>query len=1118
MIKDGDIIKGPFWSEPLKLDKVTKNGDYVRVIGSTLRSKTYVNQILDSQQLEKVEVINRIVDFSSKADDIFFVVEATRFRYASLFDPFLAMNTSKIDPLPFQIEAVYGYILKQPRIRFLIADDPGAGKTIMAGLVIKELKLRKIVSRILIVVPGHLKDQWRRELKERFNEKFIVLDRAIINNSYGENPWESNDQLIVSMDFAKQNDIVQSLSSAYWDLVIVDEAHKMAAYSYGNKTDKTQRYKLGEVLSKRSNHLLFLTATPHKGDSENFRLFLDLLYPGFFSSAEMLEESLKNRDNPLFIRRLKEDLRDFEGRPIFTRRFVKTIEFTLSDEEMELYNELSEYIANEYNKLKSDNKRRNAAFTIVILQRRMASSIMALLKSLERRRKKLENILKQGQTWITKESNKFTSIEDIEDLEELEEKDRWKIEEEWETLTSANNTAELRNEISTISRLIENAKRILNTERETKLSRLRQAIEQGFHEAREMNGNPKILIFTESKDTLDYLVGKIKEWGYNVNSIDGSMKMEERIDAERRFKNDTEIMVATEAAGEGINLQFCHIMINYDIPWSPVRLEQRMGRIHRYGQQKDVHIFNFVASNTREGQVLFQLLEKLDEIKENLGSDKVFDVIGEIFPEDKFYDLITNAIVKAKSMDEILSEIDIKVDVDYIAKIKAILSESLATKFIDYTKIREMMEKSEEYRLVPEYVERFFKRGFVKAGGKFNQTKDAFITIDSMPYDIREISEGVDFKNRFGTVGKSYRKITFDKEKAFKNPDAEFVSFGHPLFEALLEYLLKAFGDSAMNGATFRDPSGRYEGLIWFYIAEVKDGKGEVAGRKIITLYEHGNKCCEIGPSILWDLAPLDNPNEQSQNLEDQEGVVLSFVINAVQKYKEELSIERERQARIKEKYGLKSLEQIIWDLDRDILKLEENMKSGQDTQLAIRNKKEQLKKYTQNKETLAKEIEQERSLTISIPELLTVVRVIPDKAEMVEDEDIEKIGMQVVTEYEKSQGRIPEDVSKENLGFDIRSKDQKEVRYIEVKARAGIGNVALTPNEWYKASILKDKYWLYIVTGASTKPVLHIVRNPAENLKAIEELGTVMYVVNFSEWKDKETEVIQWKQKTRDS
>jgi len=325
MIKEGNIIKGSFWDEPVKIDKLEELGDYIRVIGSTMHSKEHIDQLIKKDELNNVEILEKIIDFSAPPEESFFTIESIRFKYASLFDPLLAMNISKIDPLPFQIEAVYGYVLKQPRVRFLIADDPGAGKTIMAGLIIKELKLRRLARRILIVVPGHLKDQWRRELKEKFDEKFVVLDRHTFNAHYGENPWEKNDQVITSIDFAKQEEILPTLSSVHWDLVVVDEAHKMAAYRYGDKFSRTQRYKLGEVLSKTSNHLLFLTATPHKGDPENFRLFLDLLVPGFFASSEMVEESLKNKDNPLFIRRLKEDLKDFEGKPIFTRRFPKPL-------------------------------------------------------------------------------------------------------------------------------------------------------------------------------------------------------------------------------------------------------------------------------------------------------------------------------------------------------------------------------------------------------------------------------------------------------------------------------------------------------------------------------------------------------------------------------------------------------------------------------------------------------------------------------------------------------------------------------------------------------------------------------------------------------------------------
>ena len=607
MVRAGNVIKGHFWNEPVKVEKIEEIGDYIRIVGSTIYSRQYVNTVMKKEEAGELETIETAPDLSSNPEVVFSVIEATRFKYASLFDPLLAMNVSKIDPLPFQIEAVYGYVLKQPRIRFLIADDPGAGKTIMAGLIIKEMKLRRLARRTLIVVPGHLKDQWRRELKDKFDEKFVMLDRPTFNAHYGENPWERNEQVITSIDFAKQEEILPTLSSVHWDLVIVDEAHKMAAYRYGNKVSKTQRYKLGEVLSKTSNHLLFLTATPHRGDPENFRLFLDLLMPGFFASSQMVEESLKNRDNPLFIRRLKEDLKDFEGKPIFTGRFPKTIKFNLHDREKDLYNDVSRYVVEQYNRALQQDKKRNVAFALMILQRRMASSTYALLQSLKRRKERLKKILKG------EEEQKEVSV-DFEAIEDLEESERWEKEKEWEGISLAKDPEELKQEIETLETLIEKAKGIVRSESEVKLSELRKAIEEGFKRIRDMNGNPKILIFTESKDTLEYLVKKIKNWGYRVNFIHGGMNIEERIKAEKIFRDEADIMVATEAVGEGINLQFCHIMINYDIPWNPNRLEQRMGRIHRYGQQRDVYIFNLVADDTREGKVLAKLFDKLKEI------------------------------------------------------------------------------------------------------------------------------------------------------------------------------------------------------------------------------------------------------------------------------------------------------------------------------------------------------------------------------------------------------------------------------------------------------------------------------------------------------------------------
>jgi len=1099
MLKSGSIVKGVFWKEPVKIDKIDEINGYLHIIGKTLHSGLHVDQLLKKDDLHLLQVVDSSFDFSAKSEETFLYLEGLRFKYASLFDPFLAMHVSKIEPLPFQIDAVYGYILKQPHIRFLIADDPGAGKTIMAGLIIKELKLRSHLKRILIVVPGHLKDQWRREMKEKFDETFIVFDRNTLNAHYGENPWLKNDQIITSLDFAKQEDILTSLSSSHFDLVIVDEAHKLSAYRYGNKLDRTQRYRLGEVLSKITHHLLFLTATPHKGDPENFRLFLDLLMPGFFATNQMVEESLKNKDNPLFIRRLKEDLKDFEGKPIFTRRFPKTIRFHLSDPEKELYNELSRYVIEQYNKALETDTKRNIAFALMILQRRMASSTYALMRSLERRKQRLEKIIK-GEETLKKESP--LSMDEIEDFEEEE---RWEKEREWETLTVAQNISELKEEIKTVDFLIDKAKKIIRTEQETKLLELRNAIEEGFQKIKEMQGKPKILIFTESKDTLDYLVEKIKSWGYTVNYIHGGMNLEDRIRAEKTFRDETEIMVATEAAGEGINLQFCHIMINYDIPWNPNKLEQRMGRIHRFGQQKDVYIFNLVADDTREGKVLAKIFEKLEEIRTKLGSDKVFDVIGEVFEGKNLYQLILDAVTNAKSLDDILKELDITPDEAYLSRIRDALGESLATKVIDYTRIKEMAERAREYRLIPEYVEGYFKKAFQKAGGKFRESKEGFISIDAIPYPIREIAERSEFKGSFGLLMKKYPRATFDKDLALKNPDAEFISFGHPLFEALLEWVRQNFAEEVKKGATFKDPSGLLNGYLWFYLGEIRDGKGEISGRKIFAIYDNGNTCREINPAILWDLAPSTERSENSFLPEEKR--VLSFVINASENYKEELLRERKRQAEIKKKYGLKSLDYLIGKLDEELAELYMRQALGEKVDLPILNKDEQKRRYEEARKNLEREIEQEQALTLSMPELITVLRVFPEKGAVVEDEDIERIGMEIAIEYEKLQGRRPEDVSKENLGFDIRSIGGNEIRYIEVKARAGEGEIALTSNEWFKAKRFKEQYFLYVISHAATNPTLHIIQNPAESLKPIEKIEIVRFIVPQEEWQKKRIE-----------
>ncbi|PWV37726.1 MAG: helicase [Desulfurococcaceae archaeon] len=1129
MIEEDSIIKGPQWQEPVEVKKAEDMGNYIRIVGAMIYSKTYVDELLPKSELTKIKIEEPFPDFSAPADEALLAIEAERYRLAPTYDPLLAVNISKIDPLPFQIEAVYERILKLPRIRFLLADDPGAGKTIMAGLVYKELKIRGLVNRTLIVVPGHLVDQWVRELREKFQEHFTPIDREHFKTHYGINPWEKESRVITSMDFAKQDDILPSLENVRWDLVIVDEAHKMAAYRYGNKSKKTQRYRLGEVLSRKTTHMLFLTATPHKGDPENFRLLLDLLRPGFFTTQKFIQQFLRDEDNTIFIRRLKEDLRDPEGKPLFTKRYPKTIKFRLSDTEAELYNELSHYIVSQYNLAlrRTKKERRNVAFALIILQRRMASSTYALLKSLERRRKRLEELLEKREL----PSEREEAFVDIDELEDLEESGDLEKETKWETISLAENEEELKKEIEKLSDLIEKAKRIVEGESEIKLVELKRAIEEGFRKIREIGGNEKILIFTEFKDTLDYLVNKIKSWGYQVTFLHGGMSLEERIKAEEEFRHKAKIMVSTDAGSEGTNLQFCHLVINYDIPWNPTRLEQRMGRVHRYGQKKDVHIFNLVAGNTREGSVLSKMLDKLDEIRNTLGSDRVFDVIGDIFQNKNLYRLLQEAVISTRDMGAIVREID--VDENTIKRLRdTVLGESLATKQINYTRMREIIEKMRERGLNPSHVEEFFRRAFEKAGGRIKILGDGFISIGSIPQEIKRIASEEAFRDKHGPVKDKYPKITFYKDLALKDPEAELVTLGHPLFEATLEWVRRKFFLSMRKGAVFEDPSGRYCGIVWIFEGEVRDRRRGIVGRRLILIHDNGERLEEIEPAVLRNLIPSKYRElDGAIDIQASRERAVKMAITIIEKYVEEIRKERERQAEVEKRH----LEDLISTLDGELAELYEKQLLGEKVDAEISNKEKVKRSYEENLRKLESEIALNTSLTISTPKLLGAIYVKPSQQASSEkdsnnaleetstkldqqtpenildswmspDRDVERKGMEVAMEYERRQGREPKDVSREkNLGYDIESRGGDEIRYIEVKARAEKGPVILTYPEWLAAKRLRDKYWLYVVFNAASKPILRIINNPSEKLNVKR---VTLFLVPLEELEKKGVEV----------
>ncbi len=1103
----GTIVEGSQWPKPIQImayQPLPDGGFYI--VGKLTNSQKIISEEITEAKANELRVVSVQIDFTANARHVFLGLEAKRYRYAAIYDPTLAISISKVEPLPHQIEAV-SQILKQTRIRFLIADDPGAGKTIMAGLILKELKLRNQVKRILIVAPGHLTMQWTEEMKTRFAEDFTHVTRPLVNALQHENVWHREQQLITSMDFARQDEIRGAIANTHFDLIIVDEAHKMAAYQYGDKIEKTKRYQLGECLSNCTTHLLFLTATPHRGDPENFRLFLDLLEPGFFAEPSQVQESIKRKDNPLFIRRVKEDLKDFEGKPLFLPRHVQTKPFRLGSEseiEMRLYNALSAYIREQYNRFSENSqKRNNVAFALVILQRRLASSTYALHVSLQRRKHRLTELLRSS----TPQTDIMPTEQQRDEIEDLSESERWKREEEWEVLSVAENIEELRDEIQTLKHLEDNAQRIIESEEEIKLQELKKALD----ELNAKHPNAKILIFTEYFDTLEYLAQKVEAWGFSVSVIHGKMPHEKRMETQRTFENETQILIATEAAGEGINLQFCYLMINYDLPWNPNRLEQRMGRIHRYGQKKEVHVINLVAADTREGAVFTRLFEKLETIREVLGKDRVYDVIGELFPKRNLAQLMLEAAASTRNHAQLLEEIDTALDAEQVNFFKNFHEDTLVSPYINLPQVNELQQKAREHGLIPEYTREFFRKTFETLNRTLHKRQDGLFKIERVPSQIAKISEDLQFRQMYPALTHgSYSKVTFDKAHAAVDPAAEFISFGHPLFEATVRYAEQTYAEALKTGACFEDPDGIYNGIIVFYEGEIRDGAGNITGKRLFAFYlRDGSDIIEkVNPVLIWDFREVGAGQARGpikiQELEKKFGRQVRIHL---EQYKQELTEERERQVNIKRKYGIASLDQLIRKLDRELLELGARSEKGEDLRLVTQNKSEQKRHYEEEKERLEETCRQEVTLARKPPIFAGAIRVIPSTGDDDIDvpphnkSEIEQIGMEAATRHEEEHGHVVEDISAENLGFDLRSKTPDgKVRCIEVKARADRTPVVLTSNEWFRAKQLKDDYFLYVVLNASTQPELYIIQNPAEQISAVRQTTEVRYQIPLSE------------------
>ncbi len=1064
------------------------------------------------------------------AEKLRLLVESARIRLAYAYDRQFAVSLSGIRTLPHQIEAVYQKMLPQPRLCFLLADDPGAGKTIMSGLLIKELKLREAIDRILILCPAPLTIQWQDEMLKWFGEPFEIIFSALDQQQL-VNPWQRATQVIASIDYAKQDDVRERIWQQRWDLVVIDEAHKCSAYtkSQSGRSDEvaeTKRYQLAKRLTAEADHILLLTATPHHGDEDRFAHFLRLLDPDLFPEPHRLggqatairkEVFRLGPDCPWALRRLKEDLKDLRGHRLFPDRHASTVTFCLNSEEYALYKAVTAYI-NQFMPSQTGQRRSSVALARTVLQRRLASSTYAIHESLKRRLQKQQELLEELEAlFASQRARRLSAIQgrlpDVEQEEDdLDESARDQLVNEY---TAALELDHLRAEVAALQDLVEQARRVREHANDSKLAALRQCL-QDAQFAELQDGRGKLIVFTEHRDTLNYLRGQLEKMGYTTCEIHGGMNPHERKRAQELFRAQAQVCVATEAAGEGINLQFCHLMINYDMPWNPTRLEQRLGRIHRIGQERDVYVFNFVATDSEDGQpiieghILHRLLQKLEQMNQAL-EGRVFDVIGEVLSlnDVNLPEMLREAAYDPRRLDEYLDQID-RIDPRKLQEYERATGIALARAHVDFSEFQRQNLEVEERRLMPRYVEAQFLAAAREVGMRVEQRADGLWRIEHVPADLR--AERLQSVLRLGKPESGYRKITFHKQHLEQDAhlDAVLMGPGHPLYAAVDERLRERLATLVGGVSVYIDPlaSAPYRLHMFEIMIRGKDSRGNdvlLHGELVAVREEAGQ--FELAPSdTLLNLPPHPKPPQEIEAIDAQ--AAADFLKSTYQlECRARSQQEREHYARVVREYLEKSFDARIKKAQERAMLLAAEVGAKPEFKLAAdeaRRYVEDLERAREARRAGLKRLEIAR--TGPVQHVATAVVLSPgaeakaqlaalaDEPDPLVQRKSELAAEKVVIADLIAEG-FPADrierVGPLKIGFDIRAhrvRDEAtgevEVKRIEVKGRMRGQPVRLTTNEWYKAQQLAETYWLYVVWDPLGKePELVRVQNPAVTL-----------------------------------
>ncbi len=1133
-LKRGAKVSGVLAAGQITVVDVKWHGSNVAELTYKDQSGTLGSELLYRDNEQRLEVVEpgRAWSFDCDGALLRLISEAYRIRLAHLFDPLMAVHTSLVEPLPHQITAVYEEMLPRQPLRFLLADDPGSGKTIMAGLLMRELVVRGDLKRCLICCPGNLATQWQDEMLRRFNLQFDIISSQAIEDSATGNPYKEKPLVISRLDHMSRNEHVQAmLGQTEWDLVVIDEAHKLSAHFFGSEIKETLRYKLGRLLGSpaRTRHLLFLTATPHSGKEEDFQLFMALLdqdrFEGRFREGV---HTVSTRD--LMRRLVKEQLVKFDGTPLFPERFAYTVKYELSEAEDLLYAHVTQYVQNEMNRADrliaaGEGRRGNRiGFALTTLQRRLASSPEAIYQSLRRRVERLEKRLREEKMQRHTADAVLADIaggpemneDDIADLDDAPDAEVEKTEDTIvEQASAARTIAELEAEIVTLKGLEAEAKQVRLSGTDKKWEELSGLLQNPAEMFDAQGHRRKLIIFSEHRDTINYIVGRIRSMlgrDEEVVVIHGGMGRDERRVTQELFTQDKDvhILVATDAAGEGINLQRAHLLVNYDLPWNPNRLEQRFGRIHRIGQTEVCHMWSLVAHLTREGDVYFKLLEKLGTEREALGGG-VFDVLGRAFEGTELRQLLIRAI-RYGDMPEVRAKltqvIDEKLDRDHLRSL--IEERALAHDAMDAAKVmrvRADMERAEVQRLQPHFIRSFFLEAFRHLGGTIHER-------ESKRYEIRHVPAAIRSRDRQIGLGEPvlvrYERVCFDKElmNLVGKPIAEFVCPGHPILDAAIDILLERERDVLKRGAVLVDPTDDSERpRILFYVEHSlqdgrlnRDGQRRIISKRLqfMEIDQEGNvRSAGLAPYLDYepvtdaDRALLAGELEAGWLTKDIEPTIIQYAAeHLVPRHVEEVKGRKlEIVARTIQAVKDRLTKEInYWDHRAN--QLGEMERAGRPNARLNSGKARQRADDLQARlEKRLEELEQERHISPMPPLVVGGALIVPrgllaklkgevpvaHDAVSTDKKKVERLAMDKVMAVERTLGRLPQDVSDQNLGYDIESAlpkvgpDAGRLLFIEVKGRAeNADTVTITKNEILTGLNKPDEYILAIVPIAS--------------------------------------------------